>query len=232
MIDERSEETASLYVFGLLDDEDARRFEEALRSDAELARLVSELEAAAASLAHTAAPKIPAPDLKNRILDQIRAGKVAVMPRRVNWLPWALAACLAVIAGGLAVDRSRLQRELSAARDQDELSQIKIATLASLVQDAPKGVAVVAWDSARQEGIIKVQNMPMPKADHDYQLWVIDPQYPLPVNAGVFHLREDGITKASFKPDQPISSVDKFAVSLERKGGVPQHKGPIVMLGN
>ena len=45
-------------------------------------------------------------------------------------------------------------------------------------------------------------------------------------------MNREGITKVSFKPDQPISTPDKFAVSLGDKGGAPQHKGPIVMLGN
>jgi len=232
MIDERTEESASLYVFGLLDEAEAAQFERQVAADPELARLVSALEEAAASLAHTAVPMAPPPELKGRILSQIRAEKVVNLPRAgsPNWLPWALAACLAVIAGFLATDRSHLQRELAAARDRDELSQVKIATLASLLHDAPTGVAAVAWDGKRQEGVIKIQNMPAPRPDQDYQLWVIDPSYKLPVNAGVIPF-EGGLMKVAFKPDQPIHSADTFALSLERKGGVPQHQGPIVMLG-
>ncbi len=226
MMDEQLEERASLYVFGLLEGEEARRFEEERRSNPELARFVAEMEETAASLAHAAGPRTPPPELKARLLGQIQP---VVPARRPDWLPWALAACLALLAGGFGMECSRLQRQLEAAREQDELSQIRIATLDSMVQGSPKGVAVVAWDGARQEGIIKVQNMPRPKADQDYQLWVFDPQYRLPVNAGVFHL-EDG--RASFKPQQPVHSADKFAVTLERKGGEPQHKGPVVLLGN
>ncbi len=178
MIDEPTEELASLDVLGLLEGEEARAFQERLRTDPELGRLVAELEAAAAALAKTTAPMAPPAAVRQRILSQIQTGKVVAMPAapRTNWLPWALAACLAILAGALAWDRAHLKSELSAARDHDELSQIRIATLASLAQNAPKGVAVVAWDSIKQQGIIKVQDMPMPRDDQDYQLWVIDPQ--------------------------------------------------------
>jgi anti-sigma-K factor RskA len=34
-----------------------------------------------------------------------------------------------------------------------------------------------------------------------------------------------------FKPDQPVAHAAAFAVSLEKKGGVPKAEGTIVMLG-
>ena len=118
MIDERTEELASLHVIGLLDGEEGRRFREQLRVESELARFVSEMESVAAKLAYTSPPRTPPPELRERILDGIRSEKIEPMPRQANWFPWALAACLAVLAGVLATDRFRLKRELAAALDQ------------------------------------------------------------------------------------------------------------------
>jgi anti-sigma-K factor RskA len=34
-----------------------------------------------------------------------------------------------------------------------------------------------------------------------------------------------------FHPNRPVQTVAKFAVSLERKGGVPKAEGPMVLIG-
>lgn len=230
MIFESTQEAASLYVLGLLDPDEAVRFEAEVRANEELARLVSELEASAAALAHATPMLTPPAALKARILSQVGEKKIVPFVSRAAWLPWAIAACLAIIAGVLALHSSRLQTELVYLRNQDALSRMKIATLGSMLDIAPHGLAVIVWDKEKQRGFLKVENMPVPRADQDYQLWVIDPAYKQPVNAGVFHFQPDGIAKVSFKPDQLIASADKFAISLERKGGAPQHEGPIVMI--
>lgn len=231
MIDERTEELASLHVLGLLEADEARSFETALRADAELAKLVAELESSTASLAHALPPQPPPAHLKNRILSELRGDKkIVALPKSGNWLPWAIAACLALFAGTVTIDRARLQRENTDLRQRDALSQIQIATLNSMIENAPKGVAVVVWDAEKQRGILRVENMPAPRADQDYQLWVFDPKYKLPVNGGVFHFEENGVAKVSFQPDQQVDTANKFAISLERKGGAPQHEGPIVMI--
>lgn len=230
MISESTEETASLYVLGLLDADEAARFAAEIRQDEELARLVFELEASAATLAHAAPMLTPPSALKVRIIEQIGQGKIISFARPSAWLPWAVAACLAIAAGMLAWHNSQLQTQLVFLRSQDSLSRLKIATLGSMLDIAPRGLAVVVWDREKQRGYLKVENMPVPRADQDYQLWVIDPGHKLPVNAGVFRFEPNGIAAVSFQPDQLIASADKFAISLERKGGAPQHEGPIVMI--
>lgn len=230
MIDAHSEELASLYVLELLEPEELARFEMELRTNRELAQLVTELEASAASLVYLSPPQAPPAGLKARLLEQIQTEKIATLPRRTSWFPWAMAAGLAVVAGWLAFDRSHLQKEMASLRDKDVLAQMKIATMNSMTDSAPKGVAVVVWDEEKQQGILNVDNMPKARPDQDYQLWVVDPNYKLPVNAGVFNLENQGINRVSFKPTQPITAADKFAVSLEKKGGAPQHEGPIIMI--
>jgi anti-sigma-K factor RskA len=120
--------------------------------------------------------------------------------------------------------------ETKAAHDAD-LANFKISTLASLLGNSPQALAVAVWNPARQEGVLRVEKLPALAADKDYQLWLVDPQYPIPVDGGVFRVDPStGEARVNFKADKPIKAVAKFAVSLERKGGVPKAEGPMVLL--
>lgn len=124
---------------------------------------------------------------------------------------------------------SDLTRQLAA---QGTLADYKIATLASLLGNSPQALAVAVWNPANQEGVLTVQKLPALAADKDYQLWVVDPQYPIPVDGGVFRVDPaTGEARLNFRPNLPVKTVAKFAVSLERKGGVPKAEGPMVLIG-
>jgi anti-sigma-K factor RskA len=121
-----------------------------------------------------------------------------------------------------------LDRQLKA---QGNLANLKIATLASLLGNSPQALAVAVWDPAREVGVLAVARLPALAADQDYQLWLVDPQYPIPVDGGVFTVDPaTGDAHIAFKASKPVKSVAKFAVSLERKGGVPKAEGPMVLL--
>jgi anti-sigma-K factor RskA len=240
MIDERKEETAALYVFGVLEQGEARAFEQEMSADGELRTFVDELMRHTATLAHAAPQKAAPPHLKERILENIKRGGAGaedipggkVVPFRISQviLPWTMAACFAVIAGVLVVDRTKLKSELADLQTRNDVCQMQVAMLDSMNGKPRQGLAVVIWDPSTQTGVLKGEDMPRPAANEDYQLWVVDPKYPQPVNAGVFNVDGNGSTKAMFKPSLPVSASGKFAVSIERKGGAAQHEGPIVML--
>lgn len=118
------------------------------------------------------------------------------------------------------------------ARRESDLAQFKITTLASLLKNSPQALAVAVWNPATQQGILQVDKLPALAADKDYQLWVVDPQYANPVDGGVFTVDpKTGIARMSFTGKQPIKAINAFAVTLERKGGVPKAEGPFVLLG-
>ncbi len=124
---------------------------------------------------------------------------------------------------------SDLTRQLAA---QGTLADYKIAALASLLGNSPQALAVAVWNPANQEGVLTVQQLPALSADQDYQLWIVDPQYPIPVDGGVFRVDPTtGEARLNFRPNLPVKTVAKFAVSLERKGGVPKAEGPMVLIG-
>jgi anti-sigma-K factor RskA len=140
-------------------------------------------------------------------------------------------------AGTLTQRQSELDRQLGAAKNQiaslerelknqGDLANFKIATLASMLKNTPQALAVAVWNPAKQEGVVTVQKLPAAAADQDYELWLIDPQQPKPVSAGVIAVSADGESRATFKPESPVGTTAKFAISREKKGGAPAHSGP------
>ena len=230
-MNEQLEEQAALYVFGLLEGEEAAAFERRLHSETELRGLVDQLDAAAATVAHSAQPRDLPPELRDRVLAQVRSGKTVAFPRRSTWIPWAIAACLAITCAYLVAERSGLQKRITRLEERDILSQIQIASLSSKVENAPDANAVVVWDEKKQRGILKVTKLPRNAADRDYQLWLVDPRYKDPVDGGVFHVANGGSLRVPFQPVSPVREAKGFAISLERKGGVTKAEGPIVLLG-
>lgn len=255
MIDEHRQDLAAEYAMDALDPESARAFEALLATDPELKALTESLRETAATLARTAPAQLPPPELRERILSRIRAEAEAatsappmstapsstaapVQSGGTNILPWALAAGFAITTGALWMERGSLQQDRDALlRDrqalvaQDALSKMKIAMLSAQVDAYAKATAVVVWDAEKQQGVIKLVNLPQPESGKDYQLWVIDPKHPQPVSAGVLSVQAEGSTRVSFKPDQPITKADKFAISVEPAGGMPKPTGNIVFMG-
>lgn len=231
-MNEELEEQASLYALDLLEGAEGAAFEARLASDPQLRAQVDDFRASAAQLAHTAAPRTPPAALEAKILTAIRAGASAA-PRSpaFSWFPWALAACLALGCVFLVADRAQNKRQIARLEQRNAFAQLRIATLASQLENAPEAIAAVVWDGARQEGVLKVSNVPANAADRDYQLWIVDPDYPNPVDAGTFHVAQAGTADIPFKPKARVATANAFAVSLERKGGVPKAEGPMVLLG-
>ncbi|MBA3882110.1 MAG: hypothetical protein H0X73_05175 [Chthoniobacterales bacterium] len=56
-------------------------------------------------------------------------------------------------------------------------------------------------------------------------------KYGQPGDAGVFEVEQGRATKISFEPKARVASIDAFAVSLERKGGVPKAETRMVLVG-
>lgn len=324
MIDERQQELAALYAFGLLEGEELASFETVLAQSAELDALVKELREASTQLALSAPQVSPPAGLKQRIMERLPAraasrptASVIRFPRSVI-VPWAIAASLALgcawvgqrylavrtenlalrnhqLLSAMEARGAQLQVEaerLIAKRDiadaqkaadelktqltdrekqlvalgqridaltgasaiaskllveareqiatlnnklqaQGDLAQFKIATLASMAGNSAQALAVAVWSPKTQEGVLSVAKLPALSDDKDYQLWLIDPAYPAPVDGGVFTVNPaTGAARVTFKPNQRVNNAAKFAVSLERKGGVKKAEGPIVLIGD
>ena len=90
-----------------------------------------------------------------------------------------------------------------------------------MTKSDPQAVAVSVWDNQRQAGVVVVHHLKPPPKDKDYQLWIIDPRYPTPVDAGVMKVDAQGDGRVDFRAHQPIQNASQFAVTEEIKGGSP-----------
>lgn len=231
MIDEQTEENAALYALDLLEGAELAAFNQRLQAEPTLRELVEDLQSAVSVFAHGASARTPSPQLEDRIRHALLADMRPAVRSHVNWIPWAIAAALMTMCVLLAVDRERFSKRVAKLEHRDLLAQTQIAILSSQLASAPKAQAVVLWDVQKQEGVLKVIGTPVTSKDRDYQLWIVDPRYQQPVDAGVFAVEPDGTTKITFRPKSRVDSVKAFAVTLERKGGVPKAEGPTVLVG-
>jgi anti-sigma-K factor RskA len=256
MITERQQELACLHALGALSLEELAQFEHDLKTNTELLAFRQTLGRVTTGLALTVPLAEPAPELKQQILRALPSADRVLRPEfapdraRVTifpgWLAWAAAACLAVTTviyyrqtaalqnktTTQAQQLAAIQSELADWQAKDRVSQVKIAMLGSLLESSPKAVAVSLWDAEKQDGVLIVQNLTPQPTDMDYQLWVIDPQQAAPIDAGVFTVDAKGHVRFRFKPKASVKSADKFAVTLEKKGGVPAPQGQMVLAGS
>lgn len=157
-----------------------------------------------------------------------REQQVAALRGRVD----ALAGASAEIGRQLGEAKDRIAKLTDEMKLQRDIADFKITLLASLAQDQPQARAVAVWDPTLQQGVLKVENLPALAPNQDYQLWVVDPAYKDPVDGGVFTVSpESGASSVSFTPKQPVKAVAAFAITRERKGGVPKSAGPMLLLG-
>ncbi|TWF37197.1 anti-sigma-K factor rskA [Chitinophaga polysaccharea] len=78
----------------------------------------------------------------------------------------------------------------------------------------PEALATVFWNPQSQQVYLKVNKLPEPAADKQYQLWaIVDGK---PVDMGVFEM---GDTAKLLQKMKVTGKAQMFAVTLEKKGG-------------
>src|SRR5258706_2599163 len=146
MIDERREAQASMYALGALPTDELREFEESLLSSLELQLLVQEFRATAERLPFSLPSVSAPPELKQRILASIdsKGSRLAVVapvgerPVFPGWVPWALAACLALLCVALTGLSGMWRRQ--------------ITEVSNKLEQAEQGLA----DSQRQQEALQI----------------------------------------------------------------------------
>jgi anti-sigma-K factor RskA len=226
----RLEELAALDALNLLDESSSKELIETARTDQEVARLVRDFSETAAQLAHEPDGIKPPPELRDQILRHLPApkGRSQVIPFPML-IPYAIAACLMILGLSQALQMITLKRKLAVTSLDDEkmrqsnaLVSLRLALLEAKDSAYAASKVMVAWDPYQNRGMLALQDLPQPPAGHDYQLWVLDPNAPAPISAGL-------ITGAKSFGVPPISTPNPgFAISLEPTGGSPSPTGPIL----
>jgi anti-sigma-K factor RskA len=229
------EEMAALHALGLLDAEGTRQLLNAAARDPEVRRLVDALDETAAHLACEAPEVSPPPGLRQEILRALPPARGKILSFS-PWFPYVLAACLAALAiiQGVAIlqlrtDRTELQtqllntvEEVADLRKSNALISLRLATLDAKDPAYAGARLIVAWDASRHHGTFAMSNLPPAPMGHDYQLWVLDPNAPSPVSAGVV------TASRPFEVTSVSVPNPGFALSLEPAGGSPSPTGPIL----
>ncbi|MFN0130363.1 MAG: anti-sigma factor domain-containing protein [Verrucomicrobiales bacterium] len=114
-----------------------------------------------------------------------------------------------------------LRRQVAELKDQNNLSNARVAVLGSLIKRKPEARAASVWSSERQSGVLVVENLPALPPGRDYQLWVLDPTKGAPISAGVFQVDGNGAARVEFTAVDQVNDPAQFAVTEEKKGGVP-----------
>jgi anti-sigma-K factor RskA len=215
--------------------------------------LLDDFRRASTALAAGVPEAAPAPELKEKILEAVRApGPTRVPARPAAAFPWralAAAAVLALLVVG--VDDARLRRQREDLRSQSAALADKLRTAETSLAERtlrarvlesddvqmrilggqgpqPEARGRVFWSERARRGIIVASNLAPLPADRQYELWVF--LKGKPVNAGVFDADPDG--RALFEStDFPEPNAENFAVTVEPRGGVPAPTGPIVLVG-
>lgn len=232
---------AALYALDMLDPDERVAFERELSNNPDLQALVDDLRSTTAQLAQNAPLVDPPASLKASILAAVEEHPPVTKPKvpssafrnpvygAMLWVPWAVAAGLALVAGLMAVTNQRLRETVYHLEARQTLDALKIADLRAVAEGFDDSSAVAVWQGEQQQGRLRIAGLPPTTEEQSYQIWAISDEYDKPVNAGVFQVNRDGSVEFPIVPDLPMGEGVVFAISLEPRGGSVQARGPIVL---
>ena len=230
------------YALDALDDNERRMFEEHLETCADCPAEVAEFAATAAYLG-TAVAVQPPPQLRDRVLTQIRrsascrrsratscrCGRVppafqpagAADPRRPGNRPGVVAYQSDQRADELAAEAQQRQEQVDAlAAEAQRIADVLAAPDAQRtvgeVRDGGAAAAVASEELG--EVVLLTRDLPALAEDLTYQLWFIDAEGP--VSGGVLDVPPDGDLTLVTEGD--LEGVTTIALSVEPSGGSEQ----------
>jgi anti-sigma-K factor RskA len=158
MIDEQTQELVLQYLLGELDPSQMETVRTRIEADTELKNFALKVEETVGSIAYAVQPIAAPPDIHERIL---RVERRPVLPapeaprsRRaaLSFIPWALAASLAIACIILGLDRervrNRLSKELAALQETNAQTGKALAQLEQKSADSEKGLAALEQKNA------------------------------------------------------------------------------------
>ena len=226
---------AESYVLGLASPEERSEFEQLCRQYPEVLEARTAFEMAMEKQAMDNAIAPPA-GLKNKILAELDLSSVAKVitmqpatAKSLNWLKYASAACVALLAGSIYLNVSLSNKnknlqsnynntiaELSDIKKDIQVLQanpnVKMAAMGGL-DISPKSFATVYWDTASHDVWLLANNLPAPPSDKQYQLWALLDGKPIDLGMLDYDLKQ----KKLLVRMKNASGAQAFAVTLEKK---------------
>jgi anti-sigma-K factor RskA len=158
MIDEQTQDLVLQYLLGELDASKMDSVRARIEADPELRNFAVEMEETLGSIAYAAEPVAAPPDIPQRIL-RAEGRSMQPVPEtpkskivHVNFLPWALAACLAIACVILGLDRERTRegfsKELASLRETNAETTQSLTQLRQKSAELEKQLAVLQGKDA------------------------------------------------------------------------------------
>jgi hypothetical protein len=115
-------------------------------------------------------------------------------------------------------------------RDARRLAAARLAVLRPAGEAWPRALGTALWLGGDRRGLLLVEGAPAPHPSQDYQLWLTGPGGTGPVSGGVFRPDETGAARLEFTA-AGLGAVERFAVTVEARGGAAQPGGKPVLAG-
>jgi hypothetical protein len=141
---------------------------------------------------------------------------------------------LAVFRTRAAQDAAELDRLNDALNgvnspNQNQLTQLRLGIMHPTPDGPSTAAGGAAWDLTQQKGLLVVEGLPPLPQDRDYQIWIVDANVPTPISGGVFRVNDRGTSRVEFQASSTVRTADRFAVSVERRGGTVLPQGRFVL---
>ena len=225
-----------VHALSAVDAADERGLNEHLAGCAECRRELAEWEATAATLALSADPMEPSPQVRERILAEIKSPTVLPFknPRRNLWQRLgSLGSIAAVLAfAALLVSVIVLWQQNRRLRQENEIVQI-LSSPGARVKDlkgtteAPGASAKIVFGSEGRALLI-TSGLPQPPQGKEYQLWFIEPKR-APRPGKTFSTDSAGRGRLEERVWEVDREYSVFAVTLEPAGGLNSPTGAIYL---
>lgn len=228
-------ELADLYAAGALDGGELQEFSAHLSGCSDCKSHVRSTEQML-----TVLPKsltmVPAPAaIKERLMEQIGeaelagAGVAAAPSYSFSRAAGLGMACLLVIFGAAIFYQQKSMQNYKKVTEQLAAPETMVIAMGPM-EASPQASGKMMWNPVKSEGMFLASGLkPLPEG-MVYELWAI--QGSTPVAAGTFTVDELGRAKMELKNFPSGMKVEKFAVTLEPAGGLPQPTGAMHLIGS
>jgi anti-sigma-K factor RskA len=239
MVHNDYKEMIPAHALSALDAADERALTEHLAECAECRRELADWEATAASLALSAKPMEPSPQVREKLLQQIRSEKSASnvipfdRPTRNLWSSLGSLGSIAavILFAALIVSVIVLWQQNRELRRENEFFQLLTAPGSRMAElsgtgEAAGASAMLAYDRTGRAMLI-ANGLPRAPEGKEYQLWYIVGDKPMPGKS----FAPDTSGRTMMKDQVPEAARDSatFAVTLEPAGGVRSPTGAIYL---
>lgn len=156
---------------------------------------------------------------RSGILARIGPSRASQVRSTGGWLPWSLAACMAIATAWAFLRPASDQRAVASIANAPDVVEVAWSPW-----DSPQITGVegdVRWSESLQRGVMRFRGLPAnDPSSSQYQLWIIDSRgMSQRVSGAVFNAPGDGRIEVPVEPLIPVRDVAAFAVTVEEPGG-------------